>query len=301
MVLFFGELLADMITEEKLDNALRFELHVGGSPGNIAGYLSQFGVKTYVLSRVGSEPIGQRILEQLKNLNVDTQHLQIDKSNPTTLVFVTKSKESPDFFVVRGADKYIEIDENELTSLLTKIKFLHVSCWMLTDNALVEKTFKLLKKAKENGIKISFDPNCRDKIFCNKKIDITVVKEVLELTDYSKPSVDDFQAIFGYFNSVQDSINKFHTLGAKNVILTAGKEGAFVSDGNRIEHLLPTASQVVDTTGAGDGFWAGTYYGLVNGLDIFSSAKIGNKVAGYIVQRIGADVIFEKDFIQNLL
>ncbi len=297
MILFFGELLADMITEEKFDKSTNFELHVGGSPGNIAGYLSQLGVKTYILSRIGNDPIGQRILHQLKSLNVDTKYLQFDNKKSTTLVFVTKSKESPDFFVVRGADEDVNIDETVLES----VKFLHISCWMLTNKTLADKTLNLIQSAKEKGVKVSFDPNCRSKIFCSKKIDTETVRKVLSLAELSKPSIDDFEAIFGYFKSAEDSITMLHILGAKNVILTVGKDGAFVSDGNRIEHLLPVAKRVVDTTGAGDGFWAGTYYGLVNGLDIFSSAKIGNKVAGYIVQHVGADVVFENSFIQGLL
>jgi len=94
MILFVGELLADMIAEEPLDTAKHFEMKVGGSPGNIASYLSQLGVKVRILSRVGNDIIGKRIINKLRQKGVDTSYIQIDKEYGTTLVFVQKTKDT---------------------------------------------------------------------------------------------------------------------------------------------------------------------------------------------------------------
>jgi fructokinase len=69
-----------------------------------------------------------------------------------------------------------------------------------------------------------------------------------------------------------------------------GKDGALVSDGKRIQHQKTVSQVVVDTTGAGDGFWSGVYCGLLNHQDIFTAAKWGSAVAAFRLRTIGSDL-----------
>ncbi|AMW32335.1 sugar kinase [Fervidobacterium islandicum] len=305
MILFFGELLADLITQEDFTSAEHFTLKVGGSPGNIARFASQLGVPTKIVSRVGNDPIGNRIVKKLEQAKVDISSVQIDNKYGTTLVFVQKTVESPDFFVIRGADRFLRLSEDEIDKILDGISIVHVSCWTLTHKDLYEMTMKVVRKAVERGISISFDPNCRDKLFECSKIERDRVFELLRYTTYLKPSLDDAMAILGTpsnesresneftENVVKYYVEQFHKCGAKYVVLTAGRGGAFASvfdESKSVTHIPAVAERVVDATGAGDGFWAGMYYGLINKYDFIEACKIGAMVAGYIVQFVGADV-----------
>ncbi|AFG34645.1 sugar kinase [Fervidobacterium pennivorans subsp. shakshaketiis] len=326
MILFVGELLADFITLQDFYVAEEFVIKTGGSPGNIARFASQLGVPTKIISRVGDDPIGSRILKKLEQAGVDISSVQIDKQHGTTLVFVRKTPNSPDFFVIRGADRYLKLDEDEIENILGGANIVHLSCWMLTHEQLYETTMKIVRKALEMGIQISFDPNCRDKLFSCKKINLSRVFELLKYTTYSKPSIDDALALFGMpdnrisdcekrseglFSSneidielVKYYVSKFHEHGVKYVVLTVGKDGAFASDGESLVHIPASARKVVDATGAGDGFWAGIYYGLINGYDFLQACNIGSMVAGYIVGFVGAEVDItdlKKEFENNIL
>ncbi|WP_448375973.1 carbohydrate kinase family protein [Fervidobacterium sp.] len=301
MILFVGELLADVITEERFDTAEHFTMKIGGSPGNIARYSSQLGIPTRIISKVGKDPIGKRIINKLITEGVDVRYVKEDSEHGTTLVFVQKTTESPDFFVIRGADRYIELEESEIEQVLEGAKILHFSCWMLTFQNLFNLTIKLIEKALEKGIAVSFDPNCRNKLFGCSKIATDRILQILKYTTYAKPSLDDAEAIFGEVEDLEEMndfpvekvkyyIEKFHTYGVRNVVLTAGKHGAFASDGSNFIQIPTHAKKVIDATGAGDGFWAGTYFGLINGYDFFRACELGSKVAGYIVGFVGADV-----------
>ncbi|MGB9795610.1 carbohydrate kinase family protein [Fervidobacterium gondwanense] len=298
MVLFVGELLADMITEELFQEAENFVLKIGGSPGNIARYSAQLGVPSRMLSRVGNDPIGERILKRLAESEVDVSYIQKDNILGTTLVFVQKTPDSPDFFVIRGADQYLELAGDEIERVLEGVKVVHFSCWMLSRCNLFDLTKRIVKVASEKGISVSFDPNCRDKLFECGKVDSEKVMSILQYATYSKPSLDDCVAIFKdetdmnspIENAVKYYVERFHQLGVKYVVLTAGKLGAYASDGKELVHIPPSAKRVVDATGAGDGFWAGMYYGLTKGYDFFKACELGSKVAGHIVGFVGADV-----------
>ena len=61
-------------------------------------------------------------------------------------------------------------------------------------------------------------------------------------------------------------------------------------------HVAPApVANLVDTTGAGDLFAAGFLYGLSQGKSLESSAKIGNQMAGKIIQQMGARAEFSSD------
>jgi len=51
-----------------------------------------FGKKAVVLSRVGSDIIGKRIIDNLSQCGVDVSYIQSDDANGTTLVFVQRTE-----------------------------------------------------------------------------------------------------------------------------------------------------------------------------------------------------------------
>ncbi|MNI88955.1 2-dehydro-3-deoxygluconokinase [compost metagenome] len=73
-----------------------------------------------------------------------------------------------------------------------------------------------------------------------------------------------------------------------------GKKGAMVSNGNTIETFSTLATNVVDTTGAGDAFWSGFYAGIVKGYTIRKSIQIGFATSAYKLQYTGAVVDLPK-------
>lgn len=315
MVLFVGELLIDLITQEPFKNSENYVLKIGGSPGNIAKYLSMLGISTRIVSKLGNDPLGEKILASLENHNVDTSYIQIDNDAGTTIVFVQKTPNTPDFFVIRGADSLFELPSPEV---FNGIKIMHLSCWPISHKDSFEKTLSLIEQAVQRNIEISFDPNCRDKLFDCRKISIERIKKVLSISSYSKPSLDDAAAIFGEINnekySIEDKaryyIEQFRKIGVKNIALTAGKYGAYILSNesneskekniiDNIKYIPSHARNVVDATGAGDGFWAGIYYGLLKGDTFLNSCELGSKIAAYILGFTGADVCINRNILEG--
>ncbi|MDK2885614.1 MAG: fructokinase [Thermosipho sp. (in: thermotogales)] len=282
-IIFLGEILIDLISNEDLTTARNFQKKLGGSPLNIAINLSQLDIETAIISKIGNDPFGKFIIQNLQKYNIKKDYIQIDKNHNTTLVFVSKSTSSPEFFVIRGADKFFEIPNLNFENT----KFLHLSCWTLTHEDNYSKTLKLINLSKKYGVKIGFDPNCRNKIFSSNKIDIDRIFEVIKHTFVMKPSLDDAKEIFGPLPE-ERYIELLHKFGVKFVILTLGKDGALVSDGKMIKHIPSFATDVVDTTGAGDAFWTGIYYGLLKNWDLFKSAKFGSLISSYVLKNVGA-------------
>ena len=79
-----------------------------------------------------------------------------------------------------------------------------------------------------------------------------------------------------------------HALGAANVVLKLGAEGALVSDGTRLERIAGIAVQVVDATGAGDCFCGNFLARVAAGDTVFEAARYANAAAALAVQGFGA-------------
>jgi fructokinase len=285
MFLSIGEVLIDMITDSSsLKNATVFNKYFGGSPANIAINISNQGINSYLLSTVGEDPFGKYIVDFLKSYSVKTDYLSISPKHNTDIVFVNKSKDTPEFKAYRSASLNLNIPEN---IDLSKFKIMHISSWAVSETKQYENILNLIKIAKKHNIIIGFDPNYRKVLWHNKYSIIEVLKEIGPYVDIIKPSLDDAEHIFGKYG-LNNYIKYFNDYNFKNIIFTLGKDGVYVKN-NEVEAKIPTyATEVIDVTGAGDAVWSGIYTGLLNKLDIIKSTKVGLAFAAEKLKYTGA-------------
>ena len=287
-ILIVGELLIDLISTnyvKELSEVKNFERCFGGSPGNIALNLADMGIHPVILSRVGKDPFGKSILKNLQTRGVDVRNIQIDLMNPTSFVLVSRSRETPQFFPIRGAEQYLQFPPNAI-DLISNCDILHFSSWPISREPARTTMLKLIDMAKRFNVKICFDPNYRRILWENKQDGTPFIKNILKDIFLLKPSRDDAFNILGDMKD-KDYVLTFHKLGVKNVIMTLGKDGVMVSNGEKMKHFPSLAKHVVDTTGAGDAFWAGVYYSISKGKDIFEAAKIGSAVSAFRLENVG--------------
>jgi len=88
--------------------------------------------------------------------------------------------------------------------------------------------------------------------------------------------------------SREDCIRRFLVWGADIVALTMGASGVLLATagGDRFR-IVPGDVNVVDTTGAGDAFWAGLLTGLLDGFLPQQAARLGQAVAEAKIGRVG--------------
>lgn len=297
-VLIAGEMLIDMISQEYVDDlgmADIFERHFGGSPANIAANLCDLGIDVVLVSRVGDDPMGHALLKNAKRRNLDTKYVQMDSVRPTTFVVVSKSKSTPQFIPLRGADTALERPD---FGVFDGVDFFHFSSWPISYRRSRKAILEMVEYALKKGIKVCFDPNYRRVLWENGRDGSTFVKKIMKDVFLCKPSEDDAFHIFGSMGE-NEYVKKFHEYGVENVVLTLGKDGAIVSDGKRVKRLKSLARHVINTTGAGDGFWSGMYFVLSNGGDIFEAAQFGSAVAAFRVESFGSNERIDKEFIKK--
>ncbi|KUP23561.1 carbohydrate kinase [Paenibacillus sp. DMB5] len=292
-LLAVGEILVDLIstTYDEDSSGGTYQRFFGGSPSNIAMNATKLGIRSAVASTVGEDSLGAFLKSQLQKAGMNTDSIQTVQE-ATSVVMLTKSKSTPVPIFYRGAD-YKLAYTTELEQRLVNSKILHFSCWPISRAPARQTLEKAISIAQDNGMLICFDPNYHEKLWEAGEDGIRHVKSFIAKSDIIKPSEDDAERLFGK-GSPEKYIEQFLELGAKLVILTLGKDGAVVSDGKTSEAFPSLATEVVDTTGAGDAFWSGLYAGIIKGLTIRESVRTGLGVSAFKLQFAGAVVDLPK-------
>ncbi|WP_234124615.1 carbohydrate kinase family protein [Clostridium hydrogenum] len=286
-VLTVGELLIDMISQdygEEFDSDT-YNKFFGGSPANIAMNVKKLGINSCVISAVGNDNLGKFLIKKLKDANIDTEYIDmVDYS--TSLVLVTKSKATPVPIFYREADYHLNFN-SKVSEIVKKSKIVHFSCWPISRKSSRETIFKIIDECKKNNIIIGFDPNYHRMIWDKSENGIEYVKDIINKVDIVKPSEDDAERIFGS-DTPENQVSKFLKLGAKLVVMTLGKDGAIASNGVETIKFNTLATDVVDTTGAGDAFWSGFYAAIIKGYNIRKALDLGFAVSAYKLKYTGA-------------
>ncbi|MCM3700263.1 carbohydrate kinase family protein [Paenibacillus macerans] len=287
-LLVAGEILIDMISADYDDDFTCHTYHrfFGGSPSNIAMNAKKLGIRPVVASAVGEDGLGAFLINELNNAGIDTSYVQRAADYSTSMVVVTKSQSTPIPVFYRGADYHLSYTA-ELEEALKNAKVVHFSCWPLSRRPARDTIEKIIAAAKMNRLLVCFDPNYHPMLWEDGEDGVRYVKSLIGKVDIVKPSEDDAERLFGK-QTPERYLETFLKLGAKLVILTLGKDGALVSNGSETVRFSTLATEVADTTGAGDAFWSGFYAAAVKGYTIRQALTLGFAVSAYKLKYTGA-------------
>lgn len=247
MLLCIGEILADMIGEEK-NGITTYERKAGGAPFNVACALKKFGASVKFVGSVGDDLIGQFLIKYASDFGMDTYYIHKDKEHNTTLAFVelnAQGERSFCFYRKNTADYFMPAVDDELIKSADTVC---IGSLMLAAPRCVEYALDVIERAHEFGKTVAFDVNYRTDIFRDKESAVETYKRILAVADIVKLSEDEVETFTEEYVS---------TLTDKLVLVTLGADGSeWRYKGKRSK--MPTITvKPIDTTGAGDAFFAG--------------------------------------------
>jgi fructokinase len=267
-VLTIGEMVVDFISDEKTDtlgNASTFRRYLGGSPANIAVYVSKLGGESAVIAKTGIGAFGTFLKGELQRHGVTTEYLSMDHRTHTTVIFVSSTSATPDFEEFRSGD-YLLRPEEVSEEAISRTRVVHASAFALSREPCRSAVLWAFRKAREMGKIVSLDPNYSRRIWPDQKEARKVIREAYRYVNVTKPSADDARRVFGPEYAPEQYIQKFHDLGAQTVVFTMGEGGNLISEnGKKLAHVPSRPVEVVDATGAGDAFWAGFLTATLDG------------------------------------
>ncbi len=259
-----------------------------GLAANVAQNVVSLGGEVKLVSVIGTD-VGSEILESLLKISgVSFEYLVRDSKRPTT----RKTR------IMTGQHHLVRVDhevrknlsaenESKLLAVIEKnigdidVVVLEDYAKGLLSQTLVEKIVELTKKHKKF---LMVDPHQTK--FANFYKGVDLIKpnynEALALTQVQEEHIEDLAERVLHVGRTLQKMT-----GAKQVVLTQGKEGMTIFSQNDVTKVPTFAKKVFDVTGAGDTVIAALALGIAAGLPISEACMIANFAAGVVVAKIG--------------
>ncbi len=294
-----GEMLIDFTARETgvLEIAENFHKNAGGAPANVAVCVAKLGKRASIITKLGKDPFGNFLVNTLAQDNVGTQYVfRTGKAN-TALAFVSrdeKGERSFSFYRNPSADMLLE--EEEVSAIPFRAgDILHFGSVDLCDAPVRKAHIAAIRRAREAGALVSFDPNLRYNLWESADELLRVVREFIPSADILKVSEEELLDITGIEDEKQ-AVGSLFRGNVKLIFVTKGKGGASAYT-KTLSAWEPTDTQsaVVDTTGAGDSFIGAVLYQLLGremrpftAEELSAIMRVANRVATIVVSREGA-------------
>jgi nucleoside kinase len=246
----------------------------GGCGVNVATALSKLGFKTGVAMILGDDQVGTLYRSRLRALRIDDQNVITLSNSKTSRSYLYRSPdgEYQNFFFAGAADQWRGI---------LRLANLSNTRYTLVTVGPYEYNRQFVQQSKQANVPLVWQ----------LKPDIYA---------YPRDAMQNFTSASTYI--LMNHIEADFVLGAlgktspaqlvegvtKAVVVTQGARGCEVySADGKMEIPAATPREVVDTTGAGDGFTAGFLGGVLKGYDLRASSQMGSVVASFVLENVG--------------
>jgi fructokinase len=292
-VICIGEILWDCLADQPADSVdavTSWTKYPGGAPANVACGLAKLGVPTAFIGCIGGDDWGEKLVEQLRSLSINTAGIQRYLKATTRQVQVLRTETGDRQFAgfvgnSEFADTHLQAQFLPV-ELFESAEFLVIGSLGFAYPETRQAIQQSLDLADRHYLKVLMDVNWRPMFWANPDDAKPMIQSILQRIDFLKLSLEEAEWLFGTTNPRAIA----HLSDLEGVLITRGAEGcAYCLSEN--EGILPGFTvEVEDTTGAGDGFAAGFLAQLCHyGVPALQNPAIARQIVNY-ANAVGAMV-----------
>ncbi|MDR1219215.1 MAG: carbohydrate kinase [Treponema sp.] len=264
-VVALGELLIDFTYAGASQDGMRlFEQNPGGAPANVLTALANFGCRAAFVGKVGADMHGDFLRETLRGKHIDTSGVIVDEDAFTTLAFVSLNaagERSFSFARKPGADTRLRTEELP-RSIIERCGIFHFGSLSLTEEPARQAALEAASLARRSGAIVSYDPNYRAQLWRSVDEAVQMMRNAAAYADVIKLSEEEVPLLTGE-TCCEKGAKKLLEQGCSCVAVTLGDRGAAAYTANDSATVPAWHVPAVDATGAGDAFWGGFLFKIV--------------------------------------
>lgn len=261
-------------------NLGRVRRSVGGVARNIAENLARLEVPTVLLTAVGKDPAGKRVIRACERVGMDCNYVRYIPGCPTgTYMALLK----PDGQLHAAISDFEVISYIDSDYILEHEYLIEDAEMVVLDATLSPDTLDtIFDVADRCDVRVAADPTTPflagrlcphiGQLF----LLVPNANEVTPLCGIDAP-LDNHDLAY---QAVRDLVAK----GAEIAVVTLGEDGLVYADGNGGGHLRAIHTKVVDSTGAGDAFCAAAIFGILNEVPVDEAMRLGITAASLTLE-----------------
>jgi 5-dehydro-2-deoxygluconokinase len=289
----------------RLEDLASLAKGVGGCPANVAIGVARLGLRAALITRVGDEPMGRFVREQLEREGVDTRGVQVDRERLTPLVLLSVRDQDtfPHIFYrencADGALSPADVD----AGLVAGARALLVTGTHFSMAAGAQAQRKAMDIARSHAARIVLDVDYRPNLWGigGHGAGASRYARSARVTEALAAVLADCDLIVGTEEELHIAAGVEDTLAAVRhirerspavIVCKRGRQGCLVFEGHaprRLEDALVVPGmdvEVCNALGAGDAFLAGYLLGYLRDEPHERSARYGNACGALAVSRL---------------
>ena len=278
-----------LVDEERQDSLIKaLKKHVakkqsGGSAANTMIGVSQFGGQCFYSCKVANDELGDFYMHDLSEARVDSNlngNPRADGNTGKCLVMITPDADRTmnTFLGITANFSALELDEEALKNS----RYLYIEGYLVpSPDGLLAMT-KAKRIAEKHGVKTALtfsDPNMVK--FFKEGMDEVIGASV----DLLFCNEDEAMTYTGAADIIEAREELKKT--AKTFVITQGKNGALIFDGDTFIDIEAYPVTAIDTNGAGDMFAGAFLYAITHGHTYAQAGKIASLASSKIVSQFG--------------
>ena len=286
-IVCFGEILWDILPAGAVP---------GGAPMNVAYHLRKLGLDPGIVTRVGIDERGKKLIDLLNENGITTDHIQLDYDIPTGIVNATANEhgEMQYDIVAPAAWDFIALDDDTVELVKDASHFIFGS--LVNRNPTSRNTlFALLETAQQKVLDINLRP---------PHFNRHLVEDLLSRADIIKMNSAELELITGWFTRYKTMTDRIAIIQDRfqvpRIIVTMGGDGAIVNIEGELYGHPGYMVDVADTIGSGDSFLAAFLFKQLNNDGPKESLAFASALGALVASKTGGWPAYEINDIQKL-
>lgn len=256
------------------------EMTTGGSVANTMRAMANLGARGGYMGKIGHDDLGELFRHDFEKRGLNT-HLFYSDTSDTGRVMALVSRDSERTLATYlGAAAEMQASDFSV-DMLKGYDYMYVEGYLVFNHLLIEAAVEVAHKA---GLKIAFDLSSYNVVEAN----LDFLKNILvNYVDIIFANEEEARALTGL--EPEDALHEIANYCELSVV-KIGKEGSLIKHNGEVTRVGVIPAKALDTTGAGDAYAAGFFYGLTNGYPMEQCGKIAALVSGKVVEVMGPNL-----------
>jgi pseudouridine kinase len=254
----------------------------GGTARNVAENLARLGAEVILISAVGDDPTGERLMAQTAGSGVFTNYIMTVQGHNTGAYIALLDSDG---------SLAVALDDVTVMEFITP-NYLNLNRRLFRDAEMVMIDGSLTPETMKTAVRLAtkYDkPLCADPSSARlayklrpylSKLHLVVPNEVeaaeLIEVDFSGSDPD----------SSLELARQLVKMGVETVVLTLSNFGIDYATSDEVGYIPANYSEMVDSTGTGDAVTAAIMFGMLNDLSTIESIRLGAAAAGLTLQTV---------------
>ncbi|MCY1721654.1 adenosine kinase [Prolixibacteraceae bacterium Z1-6] len=255
------------------------ELATGGSVANTMRSMANLGGNAGYVGKIGNDELGELFKNDFERAGVKTQLLYSKSDTGRVMGLVSPDSERTMATYLGAAAEMVPAEFTP--NIFEGFEYVYIEGYLVFNQDLIAACAKAAKTA---GVKIAIDLSSFNVVEANLDFLKNLIKNYVDIVFANEEEAKSFTGL-----EPEEALYEI-SKDCEITIVKVGKSGSMIKQGDEVIKVGIIPAKALDTTGAGDAYAAGFFYGLTMGYNLQVCGRIAALVSGKVVEVMGPNL-----------